>query len=118
MIGGWTHRDCFVPEVYNKYIEKGNYTWHKDTSLTEVLTKEESDSGEYAMMYTDKQFHLDHCAYVWETQLWSYRHRTPVTHITYEQEHTEHCLKLFLEGLNTNVTGARRGFDWCGMPPR
>ncbi|EAU34771.1 predicted protein [Aspergillus terreus NIH2624] len=118
MLGGWIHADCYAADLMEKYIERGNYSWFRDQSLTIPVSEEEMRRGDHEVLWTRKFFHYAHCAYLWEMQMRAYRERKPIESGIFLEEHTIHCAGILLQQdtLMTNATAVHTGFEWCGSP--
>ncbi|KAK5110413.1 hypothetical protein LTR85_001023 [Meristemomyces frigidus] len=69
MMNGWIPRQCYNQTLSERYIkEHKEFRFYADRLGLEQLSLEELQKGQHPRVFTTKNHHYAHCAFVWELQ--------------------------------------------------
>ena len=111
----WVPPECYDATLDDEWNSFRNWTLFDDPSATNPLSTEQVKSGAYEMLYTDVEWHLNHCTYAWKKMHRAFLEKRPLDSPTWKYAHTKHCSRLLLAGLPRDriSTTVERDFATC-----
>jgi hypothetical protein len=117
ILSAWLYESCYDEDMMNRYLTRGKHRYWRDRNMTMEMAEDEARLGEYSAIWTDGEFHLQHCVYLMDMQVRSYVTGRPIEASIYQYEHSTHCVNMALAHDRDNkTTRLMPVFGICGYP--
>lgn len=101
----WLPLQCYDSDLANEFKALTDWTYWLDRNKTEPISQELALSGEFAGLYTEFEYHLRHCTYLWKKM-----HRAvlgegkvAIDSVTGVYAHTKHCAHMLMTRREVNL---------------
>jgi len=97
MMNGWVPQECYNHELSEQYIARHDeFRFFADHLGYQELTLDDVRKGDHMTLYTTRNHHYAHCAYIWEIQGIAIAGGLYIDEHSMNLEHTKHCAGLLL----------------------
>jgi hypothetical protein len=122
MLSAWLPPPCYDEELMENTLAVENFSWFYDKEFTKPVSEEQVRAGgPHKQLFTRRDFHYKHCAYVWIKQIKVWREGSWIDENAWKFEHTVHCASSLLSlehGFSHNYTVNNVVYYRCGRPWR
>lgn len=100
MAFSWLPPRCHDVELAEEFRQLKNCEYFIDRNCTRPISQELALSSEFAGLYTEFEYHLRHCTYVWKKMHWALLSggggKQAIDSVTAGYAHTEHCSHVLM----------------------
>jgi hypothetical protein len=97
MMNGWVPQECYHRNLSEEYIaQHQEFRFFADHLGYKELTLDDVRKGQFKTLFTTRNHHYAHCAYVWELQGIAIAGGPYIDEHSMNLEHTKHCAGLLL----------------------
>ena len=118
MLTTWIHADCFDAELHESYLEAHEFPWWRKGTMEDPILLDEVRQGNYYEIYSNLDYHFQHCGYAWEMILRAFRRGKAIEGELWAMSHTLHCVHHMVDRppMKLDRTILNVGFETCGTP--
>jgi len=115
MVSRWEAPECHDAELLAEVLRTGPWQWYADANHTILVSREEVAKGLFDIdpLYTDNNYHVDHCMYMWMKQHRAYLRGAPLEEDLWGFKHTLHCAALMRKNMDLEFGRTWAGFAIC-----
>lgn len=117
----WVPAQCYDSELAAEFKALTDWSYYLDRNKTQPITQDLALTGEFAGLYTEFEYHLRHCTYLWKKMHRAIlgRGKQSIDSVTGGYMHTEHCTHMLMtrREISLNVVNAviMVKFPDCGV---